>query len=677
MLLLLGDQLIRDAGVAVFELVKNAYDADATMCRVTIHDPEKEKSAKVTVEDDGEGMDFETVGGIWLEPGTDYRAEQRLAGIRSKRFRRLPLDEKGVGRFAVHKLGGNITLVSRRAHKPEVVVEIDWSEFGSKRYLSDVPVSVKTRVPVLFTGKRTGTWIEVSNLREPWTRGKVRNLYRAVASICSPFHGPEDFKAELLLKPNCDWLSGVFDVSTVLDLALFRASGVMRGDELKYTYEFTPLPAMIGKISGRKETDITLGLKKVEPRGRALDLAECEIGEVVFDFSIFDREPEVLELSTSDKIGLKQFLDQNGGVRVYRDGVRVYDFGEPGNDWLGLGGRRVNIPTVRVSNNQIIGAVSLAGGQSTDLREKTNREGFIENYAYDLFQQAVLFALTQVEAERKEDKERLREQYSRKRPKQPVIEEVAHLRRELEKRGLTKELGRHLDTIEKDFLRVREQLLTAAGPGLMLTTVIHEVEKIIKELTIAVRRGIEPTRVRSLVENLAKTVEGLAFLIRKSGSSQEKASILIQQALFNTEYRLKAHGITVVNGLELGDQDFSVRCTRRLIVSTLMNLIDNAIYWLERKNARRKMLYIGTTFDLDDKPALLVADNGPGFIDPPDYLVQPFFTRKPDGMGLGLHVADEIAKLHKGHLLFPDKSDVSLPRQFTGAIVAFQFAEEK
>ena len=52
----------------------------------------------------------------------------------------------------------------------------------------------------------------------------------------------------------------------------------------------------------------------------------------------------MLALSTSDRAGLKKFLDQNGGIRVYRDGVRVFDFGEPGNDWIDLGGRRVRHP---------------------------------------------------------------------------------------------------------------------------------------------------------------------------------------------------------------------------------------------------------------------------------------------------------------------------------------------
>lgn len=140
MVLLLGDQLIRDAGIAVFELVKNAYDADATKCTVTLHDIAADSpNARIVVEDDGHGMDGDTVRNVWLEPGTEHRKQQRDEGERTPRFGRMPLGEKGLGRFAVHKLGRKVTLVTRAADADEVVVRIDWRDFEAARYLQDVP----------------------------------------------------------------------------------------------------------------------------------------------------------------------------------------------------------------------------------------------------------------------------------------------------------------------------------------------------------------------------------------------------------------------------------------------------------------------------------------------------------------------------------------------------------
>ena len=310
--------------------------------------------------------------------------------------------------------------------------------------------------------------------------------------------------------------------------------------------------------------------------------------------------------------------------------------------------------------------------------EKTNREGFIENDAYKAFCDAALFAITQIEAERKIDKVRLREQYSRTRYKEPVLDDLTELREEIEKRNLTRELGKYIDRVESQFTEVRSTLLTAAGAGLTLTTVIHEVEKIIKELLTAHKQRASRQTIVDLVHQLGEMVDGLGFLIRTSGSATVKASILIAQALFNTEHRLKAHRIRATNGVtQENGPEFSVKCARRLIVATLSNLIDNSIYWLENQGAPDRQIYLGTTFEFAGKPALVVADNGPGFTDAPEYLVEPFFSRKPDGMGLGLHLANEVAKVHGGRLVFPDENEITLPKQFTGAVVALEFPDQE
>ena len=112
-----------------------------------------------------------------------------------------------------------------------------------------------------------------------------------------------------------------------------------------------------------------------------------------------------------------------------------------------------------------------------------------------------------------------------------------------------------------------------------------------------------------------------------------------------------------------------------MVIASVMNLIDNALYWLINKGHKDKRIYIGTTTEFKGGPALIVADNGPGFSDPPAYLRQPFVTRRPDGMGLGLHIVDEVMKAHGGRLVFPEVGDAAVPESFTGAVVALQFKE--
>ncbi|HEV2495016.1 MAG TPA: sensor histidine kinase [Terriglobia bacterium] len=689
---MLGDQLIRDPGIAVFELVKNAYDADSPYAAVTMVDIDDRDTGTIIIEDAGTGMDFETVTNIWLEPGTDFRATQKEKSKRTTNFGRLPLGEKGVGRFAAHKLGNSIKLITRSRNRPEIAVKIDWTEFDKHQYLSDVAVRVEERDPHVFRDRQTGTRIEISGLRTAWTKGMVRDLHRSVTSISSPFERAGEFEVELAVPGKEEWLKGLLTPKEVLEFSLFRGHCKIRGRKLEYTYTFAPFPAM-DKVEGREESSKETSISLDDPE--AAHLLRDHVGPIKVDLYIFDRDPKVLSLGVSDKKGLKGFLDESGGIRVYRDGIRVYDYGEPGNDWLNLDVGRVNIPSERISNNLVLGAVSLKLETSSGIRhakntndeneerigliEKTNREGFVENPTFRAFKQAVQFSIAQVAAERNKDKERIRRAYSGKKPKEPVLGTVTELRARIDEEGLGKELGAYLDRIEEDYTAIRDRFLLSASAGLSLMVVIHEVDKAIQELVRAVHKEKASPRVIALAKHIADLIEGLGALARSSEKKREEASHLIHLAMFNTELRMAAHDIKVTANV---DRDFVAPCSARLIVSTLMNLLDNSIYWLENRwhgsDARgAKRIYIGTSDELPGGAAIIVADNGSGFSDPPEYLIQPFFTRKPNGMGLGLHLAEQVMKVQGGRLEFPDQGDVKLPTGFDGAVLALVFGGAK
>lgn len=681
LLLLLGDQLIRDPGVAVFELVKNAFDADSAIATVTMSRVDDPSRGQIVVEDRGVGMEADTVSNVWLEPGTDFRIKQKDKGEPTAKYKRIPIGEKGVGRFAAHKLGNRIKLITRAAGSEEVVVEIDWeNDFKQKRYLEEVEIKVVERDPEHFTGRKTGTRLEITDLRDTWTRGMVRDLARAINAISSPFAGVGDFKTKLVLEDHPEWIHGLLDVKDVLKFSLYRAKCLMKGATLTYQYEFTPFPGM-DLVEARKVTHkVPLGKAK-----QFVNLDEHNIGPVELRLYVFDQDTKVLKLGeVHDRKGLKEFLNESGGVRVYRGGIRVYDYGERGNDWLGLGGRRVNVPTKRLSNNLIVGAVSLDIKKSVNLKlnrgliEKTNREGFVENGDYEAFRDAVVYALQSIEVERNMDKRRIRNAYADAKTREPVLEDLSELRDIIEKKKLTNEIGPYLDRIESDFVVIRDRLLTSATAGLSLSVVIHEVEKGIADLVLAVEGDKASNRIRSLAKHLADLIEGYGALVRRSGLSGEKVSSLIRQALFNVELRLRAHKIEVVRSAKR--RDFELKCSRRLIISTIMNLIDNSIWWLDNKwgdVAGKKRIFIDQIDDLDGHRGIVVADNGPGFIDPPEFLTEPFISRKPDGMGLGLHIASEVMKAQGGSLVFPDKGGIDIPKGFDGAVIALSFKERK
>jgi len=676
LLTLLGDQLIKDANLAVFELVKNAYDADATVCAVTLEHPTDQSKARITVEDDGIGMDEDTLRNVWMMIATDFRAVQRNDEKRTKKFHRFPLGEKGLGRLSAHKLGHSIRLITRRRGGEELVLDFDWDRIESAEDLESAGVELEVRDPETFTGSGHGTCFEITRLRESWNRGQARRLHRAVNSLCSPFKGPEDFEVMLSIPGHEEWLEKMFSADKANGCALYHVRGSFEGETGRFDYTFTPPPGYSKQLTKRIEKGFKVALEKRENRkGVTLDLSSHKIGKVSFDFWLFDRDPAVLRDVTDDVKGLKDYLDENGGVRIYRDGIRVYDFGEPGNDWLNLDIRRVNTPTARTSNNQVLGALRLDATTSGDLREKTNREGFIENEAFEDFRAAVLSILTQVEAEKTKDQRRLREVLGKGTGKR-VFAKLAEVREVLEQKGVLAEVEPKLLAAEKEMEIYRDQLLHAAVPGLSIGMMLHGAEKILDELRAATNKGASPERIKDLVDQLYRAMRPVTNLLKNPHPGKTSASALIKEAIFSAEFRLKRHHVTLINGMDKDCPDFKVEGSKQMLVASINNLIDNSIHWLETKSPKQKYIYIGTTKDLEEGPAIVVGDNGPGFgKDDPEDLIAPFFTRRAGGMGLGLYIVSEVMRVNRGRIVFPSDGDIEIPDQISGAVVALQFLE--
>ena len=684
LLLQLGDELVRNESVAVLELVKNAYDADATRVSLAVNCPGSEGGGTITVEDDGAGMDVETVLGVWMEPGTGYKRERGRRA--TEKFGRTVLGEKGVGRFAAHKLGDSIELVTRRSGRREVRVVIDWNAFGDAEYLEDVPITVEEREPVEFAGGRTGTRITVRDLRGAWDRRMLRAIYRSYSSLRSPGGRGDAFGTEFSTDRE-EWLEGMLSEKDVDKLALFRFECEMGGGRItKFDYRFEPWPSM-GKIKPRRVTeggDFGKAMAMVYRDGGPIDLSRHKIGKVRFDGMVFDRDPMVLKLGlqalrkAGERAGLEEYLDRNGGVMVFRDGMRVYDYGEPGSDWLELGARPEGLPGARIGNGMMLASVHLVGEKSADLKEKTNREGFVENEAYRAFAGAVLYALERVEDQRRIDKASMREIYGPTRRSEPVISQIAEAKRAI--RGvadekLRAELSASMDRIERDHAAIHATLLRSAGAGLNLGVAVHEMDKIVDELGGALKNkeGL-PDRITSLITLLEKLVKGYELTIMPGPLGAWSARELVEHALFNMEFRLKDRGIEIVFEGRDAVEAAKIRCSRSHAVTSMMLALDNSVWWLCYAGAPDKKIFISTRAEPGGGTALLFADNGPGFSLPTGVITEPGVTSKPGGMGLGLHIAREIMIANGGRLSFPEPGEYAIPEEFRGgAIVAFVF----
>jgi Histidine kinase-, DNA gyrase B-, and HSP90-like ATPase len=320
LLMLLGDQLIRDANLAVFELVKNAYDADATECSVTVKQPDDPSDARIEVRDNGSGMDEQTIRDTWMVIATDFRALQRQGGTRSRKFHRFPLGEKGLGRLSVHKLGRSIRMVTRVRGGEELVLQFDWDKLENATELDRAFVRLSAREPRSFPGSKHGTRIVITRLREQWTRGELRRLHRAVNSLCSPFKGPSDFEVALSAPGHEDWLEKMVTAETAKESALYHISGSLEGKTASFSYTFIPPPGHSKQLRKREHHLSKIPLERRKGRSVDLiDLSKHSIGEVEFDFLLFDRDPSVLRAVTDDVKGLKG-TSKNSDLREF---VRV------------------------------------------------------------------------------------------------------------------------------------------------------------------------------------------------------------------------------------------------------------------------------------------------------------------------------------------------------------------
>lgn len=669
LLQLLGDQLIGTPRLAVFELVKNAYDADAETVTVTLKGL-RTASPSIVVEDDGDGMALPTIRDIWLVPAHDHRELQRKA-LKRTRLNRLPLGEKGLGRFAVHKLGDCIELVTRAQGQPECVVNIDWSTLIEKQFLSDAVVNVRTRKPEVFIGSKTGTRLTINKLREAaWTRGEVRRLLRQITSIASPFTDRSDrFETELKVPDHPDWVSGVPDVNILLERAPWHFKFSFEEGVFEWEYEFRGVtgiklaPRKTEEKSGRlliaQERDIDIygtdqGDKTAKPKRVTADATIADgIGTVKGEFYVFDRDREILA-KLGDSQLVQNFLDENGGVRVYRDSIRVYNYGEPGDDWLGLDLRRVNTPTRNISRNIVVGAIDLSLEDSHLLTEKTNREGFVENDAYNRLRKLVLGALAVLEVERKIDKDNLRAITGKGHDPETanITQPLEALRTVAKKHHLSKELDPLINKAEKNYNEMRDTMLRAGLSGMGLAIVFHEIEQGVRVLHDAIEAGRNLESVQVQARELVRILDGFSELLRKGEQRPNSIKQLIRRARDINRVRFRNHEVKLVcPALEEDAPDIERNFAFGLLLGALNNLLDNAFYWLqvrwpEEHGSSPRQLYINVEQDFPGGPAIIVADNGTGFQDDPERLTRPFFSRRPDGMGVGLYYANMVMELN-------------------------------
>ncbi|MBR1614468.1 MAG: ATP-binding protein, partial [Treponema sp.] len=196
----LGEALIKNESIAILELVKNSYDANATKCEVFFEQDKSGELKKIVITDNGDGMNLSVIENNWLVIGIDNKKLQLQNQMKEeKKSSRFPLGEKGVGRLGVHKLGNEISLISKTLNDKEVSLKINWKKLETVKEIKDFTIGInENENPVFFNNNAHGTKIEITSLKTSWDRRKLRDVYRGLLSLNSPFSKTnDDFKIEI------------------------------------------------------------------------------------------------------------------------------------------------------------------------------------------------------------------------------------------------------------------------------------------------------------------------------------------------------------------------------------------------------------------------------------------------------------------------------------------------
>lgn len=386
----LGRELVGRQETAVSELVKNAYDADAT--RVTLSfEKAKEIGGTLYIDDDGLGMTRDQlINGFMRLSSAD-----KINNPVSERYKRTRAGKKGIGRFATQRLGTVLTIITQTDQASSALkITINWNEFESDKDL----LSIANKIEEVEKQKVEGTTLIISFLRESWSDSMIKRVYRYTADLLQPFplsklrkeeeerRVDPGFRSHYFRRENGSDTPIIDEQTAFYDQALAQIEGYVldngqgcweiKSDKLEFSDVF-----LIGKNRDNDQEPFKF------------------IKDVHFRTYYFIYDPSLLPPQQLSFI--RGVANEKGGIRIYRNGFRVLPYGERLNDWLGLDestAKRVILSSHR--NINFFGFVEITDKSGILFDETSSREGLFENEAFnelvDFVQRAIISAVLKV-----------------------------------------------------------------------------------------------------------------------------------------------------------------------------------------------------------------------------------------------------------------------------------------
>mgnify|MGYP003293717817 CR=1 FL=1 len=380
---LIGRDLITDRITALFELVKNCYDANAqhvTIEFANVGTEDYETNGQIVISDDGYGMSFEDIRDKWMVIGT---SSKRLQKYSPAPYNRRCVGEKGVGRFAVDKLGDQVSIMTKKAGTDHWVrVDINWGDYFYSM------VSANAESPKFFTEidnpfrmiptddtDVSGTRLIIRKIRECWKKGDVDHLAREISHLVSPF---ANLTMPFKVRVNAPEFSIDKDaISTIDDMNIATCSfsiGFDRKSNLQESVYYD-------------EKNDRFGTRKV---------AMKRFGGVKMKVYFFDA-------SARKKYHTQYPNDPIAGFKVYRDGVIATPFAETNEDpdkkrdVLGIDKRLWRDMFSRVSTREFIGIIEITNEGNPQIIDATNRQDFVDNNEYRDLKEFIILQLDAIQ----------------------------------------------------------------------------------------------------------------------------------------------------------------------------------------------------------------------------------------------------------------------------------------
>lgn len=713
----IGDQLISGPEAALIELVKNAYDADSSRVAIKISPPSSIYPAgRIVVSDRGHGMTYDDIEGRWFEPASDDKAQ-----LKNSPGGRIMLGAKGIGRFAAARLGSQLTLESvaelTRGRQEKITVLVDWEEFTAERYLSDVDIPIDRQVLNPGSTTKTGVKLTITRLREVWTEKRLNSLVRELRRLVSPTEVADDFTIRLDLS-DFEGETSDFDGRDVLR----RASRDVSSDDLVANDPWRVYPFAIQdfadyRVRGQFSSNGAFRGSYVNYKGDhksisfnlpapAREPEETDCGSFKIRINIYDRESDSVERlfermgADFSKIGIRaarEILTESAGIAIFRNGFRIRPYGAPDHDWLELERQRVQDPSRKLGLSQVAGRIDISSEDESKLIERSSREGLEHNGAYERLKHLMQEVLLWVEAERLEFREKAG--LSRKRtPNVSEARDIARLRATTraaarlpaaERKTMLEAVERDVQSLEKalDEIEEYQKVLTSrAALGLVVAEVLHEGRRLLNPVATSAgalseqgewlieisRRGdVARKQLPEHVTVISTGARSISQLFRRldplSGRKRGRPRTFgildqIKTSKSLMDQLLRESGISVAVAV---DDDLQAYGYIEDFQAAVLNLLENAIYWLGTTTQRRKEISIAGASSRR-KVRISVSNNGPE-IDPLHHqkLFTPGFTLKRTGTGLGLAIAREACRASKGDLDFdPEAEDTTFIIEF-------------